>query len=277
MAVTHQTDAMNDLQQAFETASPVALVTGSGAPRVGRAIALELARHGCRIAVHANSSVDEARQAAEAIQDQHQREAIVTGGAVEEDGVAERLVEETVDAFGRLDILVNSAAIWWPTKLENVTADEIRRYFDVNTVGSFLCARAAANVMRSQPAGGSIVNLGDWATVRPYLDHAAYFPSKGAVDVMTRSLAVEFATRNQRIRVNCVKPGPVLLDDEVADQKRRKLCASTLGGDIGTAEHVAHAVRFLCENTFVNGVCLPVDGGRSIFSPDGLQVGENTG
>lgn len=268
---------MNPLQQAFETESPVALVTGSGAPRVGRAIAIELAAHGCRIALHANSSVDEAEQAAQSIEQTFGYETRVTCGPVEQDEVAERLVDETTEAFGRLDILVNSAAIWWPTPLDEVTADEMRRYFDVNAVGSFLCARAAAAVMRSQSAGGSIVNIGDWATVRPYLDHAAYFPSKGAVDVMTRSLAVELAIRNPRIRVNCIKPGPVLLDDEIADQKRRKLCASTLCGDIGTAEHIAHAVRFLCENTFVNGVCLPVDGGRSIYSPDGLQVGENTG
>jgi NAD(P)-dependent dehydrogenase (short-subunit alcohol dehydrogenase family) len=268
---------MNRLQQVFDHPAPVALVTGSGAPRVGRAIAVELAQHGCRVALHANTSGEQAQQAADRLRDQFGQPTLVTCGAVEEDGVAERLVEETRQAFGRLDILVNSAAIWWPTPLEKVTAAELRRYFDVNTVGSFLCARAAGEVMSRQPQGGSIVNLGDWATVRPYLDHAAYFPSKGSIDVMTRSLAVELATRHRRLRVNCIKPGPVLLAEDVGDRRREKLCASTLSGEIGTAEHVAHAVRFLCENTFVNGVCLPVDGGRSIYCPDGLQVGENTG
>ncbi|MEM6469062.1 MAG: SDR family oxidoreductase [Planctomycetota bacterium] len=268
---------MSRLSKVYESDSPVALVTGSGAPRVGRAIARELAEHGCRIMLHANSSDEEARQAAASIRDQFEVEADVTLGAIEEAGVANRLCDETVSRFGRLDILINSAAIWWPTKLADVDAELMRRYFEVNTMGTFFCARAAAKYMYKQPAGGSIVNLGDWATVRPYLDHAAYFPSKGAIDVMTRSLAVEFATQNRRIRVNCVKPGPVLLADDVPDEQRRKLCESTLVGNVGTSEHVAHAVRFLCENTFINGVCLPVDGGRSIYSPDGLQVGENTG
>lgn len=268
---------MSLLKTVFDCDSPVALVTGSGAPRVGRAIAIELARHGCRIALHAHTSVDEAANVAQFLHDEIGVESIVTSGAIDQDGVPERLVADTVDAFGRLDILVNSAAIWSPTPINQISREQIRRYFEVNTIGAFLCARAAGDVMAQQPRGGSIVNLGDWATVRPYLDHAAYFPSKGAIDVMTRSLAVELAVRNSAIRVNCVKPGPVLLADEVPDQQRLKLCGSTLTGQIGTAEHVAHAVRFLCENSFVNGVCLPVDGGRSIYAPDGLQVGENTG
>ena len=268
---------MSMLKTVFDCEAPVALVTGSGAPRVGRAIAIELARCGCRIALHANASVAQAHEVARTLSEKYGTESIVTSGALDQDGVPEQLVDTTVTSFGRVDILVNSAAIWSPTPIGDVTAAELRRYFDVNAIGTFMCARAAAATMATRPTGGSIVNLGDWATVRPYLDHAAYFPSKGAIDVMTRSLAVEFATRNAAIRVNCVKPGPVLLNDEVPDAQRRKLCESTLTGGIGTAEHIAHAVRFLCENTFVNGVCLPVDGGRSIYAADGLQVGENTG
>ena len=244
---------MNLIQSIFDCQAPVALVTGSGAPRVGRAVAVELARAGCRIAIHANTSRDDAQQLADELSDRFNTESIVTLGAVEQDGVAEKLVQQAVASFGRLDVLVNSAAIWRPTKLEEVTADEIRHYFDVNAVGTFLCARAAGNAMSSQSTGGSIVNLGDWATVRPYMDHAAYFPSKGAIDVMTRSLAVEFAARNPAIRVNCIKPGPVLLADDVTSEQREKLARSTLCGKVGTAEHIAHAVRFLCENTFVNG------------------------
>lgn len=268
---------MGRLQEVFACDAPVALVTGSGAPRVGRAIALELARQGCRISLHANTSTEQAQELAAQINVEFGVEAIVTQGDLAEETTPSRLVKQTSEAFGRLDMLINSAAIWWPTRLEEITADEVRRYFEINTLACFLTSRAAGQVMRHQSRGGAIVNIGDWATERPYLDHAAYFLGKGSVDLMTRSLAVELAQWNQSIRVNCVKPGPVLLAGEVPDEQRRKLCASTLGGDIGTAEHVAHAVCFLCENTFVNGVCLPVDGGRSIYAADGLQVGENTG
>lgn len=268
---------MNPLQSAFDCEAPVALVTGSGAPRVGRAIAVELARFGCRIALHANESTQSAEETSARLSQEFKTESIVTSGSLDDEGVPSRLVEQTTERFGRIDILVNSAAIWSPTKLDRITVSELRRYFEINAIGTFLCARAAGLVMIDQPSGGSIVNLGDWATVRPYLDHAAYFPSKGAVDVMTRSLAVELATQNPAIRVNCIKPGPVLLADDVPSEQRLKLCKSTLSARIGRAEDVAHAVRFLCENTFINGVCLPVDGGRSIYAPDGLQVGENTG
>ncbi|MCC9600849.1 SDR family oxidoreductase [Stieleria sp. JC731] len=267
----------NLLQRVFDCDAPVALITGSGAPRVGRVIAEELANANCRIVFHANHSVDQAQRAAENVQREFKVDTFVVTGALDESSTPDRLVDEAFDHFGRLDILVNSAAIWKPSKLSEITADEMRRYFEINAMGSFFSARAAGRVMTTQANGGSIVNIGDWATERPYLDHAAYFPSKGAIDVMTRSLAVELAQQNSAIRVNCIKPGPVLLTDEVPDQQRKKLCASTLGGKIGTAEHVAHAVRFLCENTFVNGVCLPIDGGRTVFAPDGLQVGENTG
>jgi pteridine reductase len=268
---------MPTLQEVFRCDRPVALVTGSGSPRVGRAIAGRLAQLGCRLALHANTSIEQAEQAAEEIRQTHPTEVIVTEGSLADEEVPAKMVAQTYAQFGRIDILVNSAAIWAPQTLESVTAEELRRYFDVNTLGSFLCAQQAGLRMVEQTWGGSIVNLGDWATVRPYLDHAAYFPSKGAIETMTRSLAVELASRNRRIRVNCVQPGPVLLAADVSDEVQAKIAQSTLLGRIGSPHHVAHAVQFLCENDFVTGVCLAVDGGRSIYAPDGLQVGLNSG
>lgn len=266
-----------NLQSTFQIEHPVALVTGSGSARVGRVIAGTLAAAGCRLALHANTSIAAARQAADDLQRDHDVEVLVTRGDLADEAVPERLIDEAHSRFGRLDMLVNSAAIWHPTPIGDVTAAEVRRYFDINTLSCFLAARAAAAVMREQPRGGAIVNLGDWATGRPYLDHAAYFPSKGAVEVMTRSLAVEFARMNRRIRVNCVQPGPVLLGDEVPEAVRAQIATASLTGEIGSPEAIAHAVQFLCENDFVTGVCLPVDGGRMVYAPDGLQAGLNTG
>lgn len=268
---------MPTLQDVFQCEQPVALVTGSGAPRVGREIAVQLARRGCRLALHANNSLTEAEKAASQIRHDFDTQVIVTAGSLENPSVPTQLVEDTHREFGRLDIIINSAAIWRPTRLEAITAEEIRRYFEINAVATFLCARAAGLRMVNQPTGGSIVNIGDWATVRPYLDHAAYFPSKGAVESMTRSLAVELAHRNPAIRVNCIQPGPVLLADDISASDAEQIAASTLVGRIGTPEHVAHAAVFICENDFVTGVCLPVDGGRSIYAADGLQVGMNSG
>lgn len=268
---------MSWLRNVFDCDAPVALVTGSGAPRVGREIARHLATLGCRLALHANASIEQAEAAAEAFRDEFKIDAIVTQGSLEDADTPERIVRQTYHHFGRLDILVNSAGIWQPQPLAEITAADLRRYFDVNAVATFLCARAAGMLMADQPTGGSIVNLGDWGTIRPYLDHAAYFPSKAAVEVMTRSLAVEFAQLNPRIRVNCIQPGPVLLANDVSAEQRQQIASTTLGGRIGKPQHVAHAVQFLSENEFITGVCLPVDGGRSVFAADGLQVGLNTG
>lgn len=263
---------MTTLQETFQCDRPVALVTGSGAPRVGRAIAEHLASLGCRIALHANKSLAEAQRVSDSLRKSFDCDVIVTQGELDDSEVPARLVSETHDQFGRIDILVNSAAIWEPRQFTEITAKEIRRYFEVNTLASFLCAQAAGLKMAAKESGGCIINIGDWATVRPYLDHAAYFPSKGAIEVMTRSLAVELAQQNRRIRVNCIQPGPVLLADDVTPEQARKVAKSTIVDRVGTPQNVAHAVQFLCENDFVNGICLPVDGGRSVFANDGVYA-----
>jgi len=264
------------LQKNFQCDHPVAIVTGSGSRRVGRTIARHLASLGCHLALHANISTHEAEQGALTLRKNGTR-AIVTCGDLRSVADVDAIIAQVVSTFGRIDILVNCAAIWSPLPLEEVTAEEVRRYLDINTVGSFIMARAAGLKMVAQATGGVIVNLGDWATVRPYLDHAAYFPSKGAVEAMTRSLAIELGHRNPFVRVNCIQPGPVLLADEVDAGRRQQIAASVLLKRIGSADNIAHAVQFLCENDFVTGVCLPVDGGRTIYANDGLQTGLNTG
>ncbi len=268
---------MPTIQQVFETATPAALITGSGSARVGNVIAEHLAKLGCNVALHANTSTTSAEATARRLHGEYRRKAIVVCGSLLDDETPPTLVKQTVDAFGRLDVLVNCAAIWAPKSLEAISASDVRDYFQINSVASFRCAQLAGLQMITQPSGGSIVNIGDWATVRPYLDHAAYFPSKGAIETMTRSLAIELAHRNRRIRVNCIQPGPVLLSDEVTAEESDAIAKSILLGRVGTPQHIAHAVQFLCENDFVTGVCLPIDGGRSIYASDGLQIGLNTG
>jgi pteridine reductase len=122
--------------------------------------------------------------------------------------------------------------------------------------------------MCRQPEGGAIVTVADWALARPYRNYAAYFASKGAIPTLTRTLAVELAARNPRVRVNCVMPGPVMLPDDLPEAERRAAIAGTLVGREGSPENVAHAVVFLVENDFVTGVCLPVDGGRTLKGAD---------
>lgn len=241
----------------------VALITGGGRHRVGNAVARALAARGFSIALNYNRSAEEARDTVVSLKEQGvAAQAFQADVAVEAD--VERLLRETTACFGRLDVLVTAAAIWEPKALEEVTAEDVRRHFEVNALGTFLCARRAGLIMVGQPEGGAIVTLGDWAIARPYPGYSAYFPSKGAIPAITRSLAVELASRNPAVRVNCILPGPVMLPPDLPSEERRRAIAGTLVRREGRPEHVAHAVVFLVENDFVTGVCLPVDGGRTL-------------
>jgi pteridine reductase len=169
-------------------------------------------------------------------------------------------------SFGRLDVLVTTAAIWESIPLEEVTAEDVQRNFNVNTLGTFLSARRAGLTMVSQETGGAIITIGDWAIDRPYLNHMAYFMSKGSIPTLTRALAVELAHRNPKIRVNCIHPGPVMFPPDCGEEERRQLVDSTLVKHAGDPQAIADAVKFLIDHEFVTGVCLPVDGGRTIYA-----------
>ena len=135
-------------------------------------------------------------------------------------------------------------------------------------MGTFLCCQQAGLVMTKQPEGGLIVNIGDWAEARPYLDYAAYFPSKGAVNAITRCMAVELGTRNPNVRVNAILPGPVMLPPDLPDAEKQHAINATLVKREGSPNNIAQAVLSFLDNDFITGVLLPVDGGRTIYAPD---------
>jgi pteridine reductase len=234
---------------------------------VGWHVAEALAARGYALAVHYRSSAAEATDTVESFCARG-----VNAFALQADLTDERsvgaLIEQTLDRFGRLDVLVNCAAAWKSKKLEEVTAADVRHYFETNTLGTFLCSQLAGLAMVRQPEGGCIVTLGDWAVARPYTDYAAYFPSKGAIPALTRSLAVELGTRNPNVRVNGILPGPVFLPPDMPEAVRQRVIEATLVKREGRPENIAQAVLFFLDNDFVTGVCLPVDGGRTVFAPD---------
>jgi pteridine reductase len=253
---------MTDLQSTDER--PVALVTG-GAKRVGLAIVERLSAAGYRLIVHANRSAAEAEAVAARLSAAGPP-AIALTADIRDEHAIQQLTTAAVERFGRIDALVNSAAIWNRRKLAATTAADVREHWETNTLGTFLCCQQVGAVMIDQPQGGAIVNLGDWAVVRPYLDFAAYFPSKGAIPTLTRTMAVELAARNPRVRVNAILPGPVMLPPDLSAAERQAAIDATLVKREGTPQHVADAALFLIRNDFITGACLPVDGGRSVFS-----------
>jgi pteridine reductase len=242
---------------------PVALITGSGKQRVGWHVAAALGERGYALAIHYRSSQAEAH---ETVAEFRSRgfEAEVFGADLSDEEQVKTLIAEVLTKFGHLDALVHTAAIWQPKPLEQITAADVRNYLEVNTLATFLCCQHAGLAMTKQPTGGSIVTFGDWAIARPYQNYAAYFPSKGAIPALTRSFAVELAARNPRVRVNCIEPGPVMLPPDLSAAERNEAIAGTLVKREGSPQHIAQAVIHFLENDFITGVCLPVDGGRTI-------------
>jgi len=221
----------------------VALVTG-GERGMGAAVVRALASRGYAVAIHAHGSLQEARRLADQLAAAGVPSLAVTAN-LRDEGPVRAMVQRVADHFGRIDAVVTCAAIRQAGPLEEVTADDLRTHFDINCVGAFVAAQEAGAFMVRQPDGGSIVMMGDSAVDRPSTGLAAFLPSQGAIPAMTRSLAVEFAARNPRVRANCVLAGTPVQRE-------------------GTPEHVAHAVLFFLENELVTGVCLPVDGGGTI-------------
>jgi pteridine reductase len=247
----------------------VALVTGSGKRRVGWHVAESLAARGYALAIHYRNSAAEAEASVTTLRERGVQAVALQADLTDEQAVRD-LIGRTLSNLGRLDVLVNCAAAWQSKRLEDVTAADVRHYFETNTLGTFLCTQQAGLAMTRQPDGGCIITLGDWAVVRPYVNYAAYFPSKGAIPTLTRCLAVELGSRNPAVRVNCILPGPVLLPPDLPEAERRQAIDATLVKREGRPENIAQAVLFFLDNDFVTGVCLPIDGGRTIYAPDSL-------
>lgn len=230
----------------------VVLVTGA-ARRIGRAIALRLAREGAQVAIHYHTSEAEARATAEEC-----------GGAalfranLEEISEIERMFAALGEHFGRLDGLVNNAARFTRLNPLEVTEADWDFIHGVNLKAVFFCCQQGAKLMQAS-GGGRIVNMSSIGGLRPWAGHAHYCASKAGVIMLTRALAKAFAPE---ITVNSVAPG--VIDFGKPNQTSRALIAVTPGGRAGTADEVADAVLyFLRATNFITGQILSVDGGLS--------------
>src|SRR5262245_39035863 len=141
----------------------VALITGSGKRRVGWHVADALAARGYSLALHYRSSAAEAAESAAAFRQRGVTVSAFQADLTDEQAVR-RLVEQVLARYGRIDVLVNAAAAWASKKLEDVTADDVRRHFEINTLGTFVCSQQVGLAMVKQPEGGAIITIGDWAT-----------------------------------------------------------------------------------------------------------------
>jgi NAD(P)-dependent dehydrogenase (short-subunit alcohol dehydrogenase family) len=245
------------IKQVNKTARKVALVTG-GAIRLGRAIALELARTGFDVAVNYHRSAAGARATVAAINALGAR-AVSIRADVAKPAEARRLVAETVRRLGRFDLLVNNAGVFWRTPWNTVTPADFDRFIDVNVKGAFFCSQAAARAMSRR--GGRIINLADVGALRAWPGYIPYTISKAGVVMLTRGLAAALAPQ---IQVNAVGPGAVLMPKDFPRESKQRLRAKIPMGRLGHPDDVAAAVRFFatCPD-YITGQILYVDGGAT--------------
>ena len=237
---------------------PSALVTG-GAVRVGRAIAEALADAGYDLMLHYHASADQADEAAGRIRRKGARVQTVRAD-LSDPGQISVPFDAMDEAFGGLDLLVNSAAVFPrvdPLKATHADWDSV---FALNARAPFLCAQQAA--LRMGVKGGSIVNIVDTGATEAWPSYVPYVASKAALASLTKGLAAAYAPN---IRVNGVAPGAVMLPENESDEDARAAASRrTVLGRVGTAEDVAAAVVYLAKASYVTGVILRVDGGQHI-------------
>jgi pteridine reductase len=240
------------------------LVTGA-AKRLGCKSALTLAEAGAKVILHVNSSSgDEVAQAIRGLG----RHAAVVRGDLSQIGETLRVAREALALTrdGKIDILVNNAAVFAPSSLAHTSLSEWRRMLRVNLTAPFIFALTLGREMR-KAGGGKIIQLGDWSGQRPVPGYLPYCVSKGGLHALTLALAKALAPQ---VQVNEVVLGPVLLPNEYDEQATRVLLQQTPLRRLGNVEDVAKTVRFLAASSdFVTGASYIVDGGWLANVPGG--------
>ena len=234
-----------------------ALVTG-GARRVGRGIALALAEAGADVALTFRASHAEAVEAVHEIESLGRR-ALAVECDVRSEASVRSAVAAAISRFGRLDLLVNNAAVFESAPLDSLTLEQWDAVFETNARGPFLVSRESLEHLRK--VEGRIVNIGSLGGMKAWAGHANYCASKAALHMLTQTMAKAFAPE---VSVNCVAPGWIELDGSDVGQAKH-FAAKTPMRRNGSVEDVAQAVLFFAEGPhFVTGQVLAVDGGLGL-------------
>lgn len=246
----------NDAKTEGTLQGRVALVTGA-AKRIGRAVAVRLAEEGADVVVHYRSSKEEAAGAVAEIE-KIGRRAVAIQADLGDVSQIKRLIAETGKQFGRLDILVNSAANFLPSSIVSTTEQVWDASLDTNLKAPFFCAQAAAPLLKR--SRGAIINFADVGGLLAWTGYIAHSVSKAGVVMLTRCLAKELAPE---VRVNAIAPGTITMPGDPPEWEEDFIKLAPLRRS-GRPTDVAEAVVFLARSEFITGQVIVVDGGRTL-------------
>jgi len=242
----------------------VALITG-GAKRIGAETCRALHADGVNLVIHYRKSTDAARALQAELNAQREQSVVLVQGDLLEQAKLEHLVRQSVEAFGRLDILVNNASAFYPTDIGKVSEKDWDLLVGINMKAPFFLSQAAAPHLRRvrDTRHGNIINLADVYGMRPLKGHPVYSIAKAGVIMLTKTLAKELGPE---IRVNAIAPGAILWpENDMDDLAKQRILSRTSLKRTGDPSDIAAAIRFLVsEAHYVTGQVIAVDGGRSI-------------
>jgi pteridine reductase len=243
----------------MNVAQRCALVTGA-AKRVGREIALELARSGFGVAITYLSSEDDARQTVAEIQSLGRTALMIRADLTHPETGASAVFDTFNQVFSRLDVLVNNASVWLPGTLAETTLDAIRKVNAIHLESPLLLCQKFEAMLRESK--GHVVNMCDLLAERPWPQYLAYCASKAALVNLTLGLARSLAPD---VTVNGIAPGAVEWPEGYPEEEKRKYLQRVPLARPGTPQDVARLIRFLVtEGTYITGQIIRLDGGRSI-------------
>lgn len=244
----------------------VALITGS-AHRVGKAIALALAREGAHIVVHYGGSAQAAQETVKEIKSLGVQ-AIKVQADLRDPAQIDALFAEVEAHFGRLDVLVNSAASFQRQAFDDITLDDWKDVLQTNLRAPFLCTQRAARLMRQteRPANepAAVINIADLSGVFPWHEYVQHGVSKAGIIHLTKVSANELGPE---VRVNAIAPGAVLPPPGMSSAAWERFGDHLPVKRTGSAEDVAQTVVFLARQDFITGALIPVDGGEHLVGP----------
>lgn len=232
------------------------MVTGA-AKRLGRAVALRLAQEGADVVVHYRNSEAEAQDAVKEIEKLGRR-SVAIGAGLESVAEIKRLVDEAGKHFGRLDILVNSAANFLPASMVSTTEQIWDSALDTNLRAPFFCAQAVAPLLRRTQ--GCIINFADTGGLLAWTGYIPHSVSKAGVVMLTKVLAKALAPE---VRVNAIAPGTITMESDPPEIENDFIKRAPLRR-AGKPSDITEAVLFLVQSDFITGQVLVVDGGRTL-------------
>ncbi len=244
-----------------KSSQPVVLITGA-AHRVGAAVAEALHAEGFNLVLHYRQSKDAAQALHIKLNTRRTGSAALVQGDLLDTVKLPKLVQQAVDIWGRLDVLINNASTFYPTPVGEVTEAQWDDLMGSNLKAPFFLAQAAAPALATHH--GCIINMADIHAERPLKGYPVYSAAKAGLVMLTKALARELGPG---IRVNAVAPGPVLWPDNLAEETKQHIQSRTALKRAGHPSDVARAILFLIRDAgYITGQVIAVDGGRSIYS-----------